>query len=244
MSPDVARAISENARIVIAVMVVASALVAAGVPMLDRSTSLDQFQTDADEADALDYADANFAARTENTTTAQVIVEDDNVLDSETLVAMLEYQEGLHDNETISETLVANDSTRSVANVIGTAAIREDRAEELRDRQQELNETKAALHETLEFLVQNPNASIRPAFESVDANTSVNLTDEDYDYFEDRVQELRAANSVNGSADRESVTNESAGNQTATASDRNGNATTGNATTNETAPNASTNASA
>ncbi|MFQ3295438.1 MAG: putative RND superfamily exporter protein, partial [Natrialbaceae archaeon] len=42
----------------------------------------------------------------------------------------------------------------------------------------------------------------------------------------------------------ESVTNESAGNQTATASDRNGNATTGNATTNETAPNASTNASA
>jgi predicted RND superfamily exporter protein len=237
MSPDVARAISENARIVIVVMVVASAVVAGGVPMLDRSTSLDQFQTDADEADALDYADANFSAGPENTTTAQVIVEDDNVLDSETLVAMLEYQERLHDNGTISATLVENDSTRSVANVIATAAIREDRAEELRERQQELNETKSALHGTLESLVTTPNASIRPAFESVDANTSVNLTEEDYDIFEDRVQELRAANSPNGTVDRGNATNATAGNRTVNASDRNG-------PSNATARNASTNASA
>ncbi|MFT4890194.1 MAG: hydrophobe/amphiphile efflux-3 (HAE3) family protein [Halobacteriales archaeon] len=246
MSPDVARAISENARIVIAVMVVASAVVAAGVPMLDRSTSLDQFQTDAEEADALDYADANFSTGSANTTTAQVIVEDENVLDRETLVAMLEYQERLQNNETISDTLVENDSTRSVANVVATAAIREDRVEALRDRQQDLNETKAALHETLEYLVKTPNASIRPAFDSVDANTSVNLTDEDYDYFEDRVEKLRAANSANASANRGNATNATAGNATANASaeNRSVNATAPNASTNVTAGNETRNASA
>ncbi|MEF8975484.1 MAG: MMPL family transporter, partial [Halapricum sp.] len=193
MTSDIAKTIADNARIVIAIMLVASGVVAGGVTMLDRSTSLDQFQTDADEADALDYADANFSAGTENATRAQVIVEDDDVLDRETLVAMLEYEQALQDNETVNETLAANDSTASVGQVLATASIREDRAEDLQERQRELNETQARLHETLEALGANPNESIRPAFESVDANTSVNLTEEDYELFENRVRELRTA---------------------------------------------------
>lgn len=67
---DVSGLITDNARIVIAVMLLASALVAAGIPMVERSTSLDQFQTDADEADALDYSDANFSTGTANTTSS------------------------------------------------------------------------------------------------------------------------------------------------------------------------------
>jgi len=117
---DVSEWITDNARLVIAVMVVASAVVAAGVPMVDRSTSLDQFQTDADEADALDYVDANFSIGSTDTTSAQVIVRDDNVLDKETLVSILEYERALRTNETVNGTLVENDSTRSVANLVAT----------------------------------------------------------------------------------------------------------------------------
>ncbi|QSG14789.1 putative exporter of the RND superfamily [Halapricum desulfuricans] len=216
MTGDIAETIADNARIVIAVMLVASVIVGSGVTMLDRSTSLDQFQTDADEADALDYTDANFSSGPENATRAQVIVQDEDVLDRETLVAMLEYEQSIRTNETIDGTLADEDPTASVAQVLATASIREDRVEDLQDRQRELDETKAALHGALESLVSNPNRSVRPAFESVDANSSVNLTEEDYDLFNDTVTERRGANAnasidgVNGT-DTSDSTNETDG---------------------------------
>jgi hydrophobe/amphiphile efflux-3 (HAE3) family protein len=191
---DVSEWITDNARLVIAVMVVASAVVAAGVPMVDRSTSLDQFQTDADEADALDYVDANFSSGSTDTTSAQIIVRDDNVLDKETLVSILEYERALRTNETVNGTLVENDSTRSVANLVATTPIREDRAAELQTRERELTRTETSLAEALDSLESNPNASVRPAFEAVDANTSVNLTEADYRLFADAVEERRAQN--------------------------------------------------
>ncbi|WP_302080765.1 efflux RND transporter permease subunit [Salinibaculum rarum] len=157
--------------------------------MIDRSTSLDQFQTDADEADALDYVAANFSSGTTDTTSAQVIVQDDNVLDKETLVSMLDYQRALQTNDTVNETLIENDSTRSVANLVATAAVRNQRAAELQTRERELARTEASLIETLETLESNPNASVCPAFEAVDANTAVNLTEADYTLFEAAVEE-------------------------------------------------------
>jgi len=122
MMPDVGSGIAEHARLVIAVMVLATVVVGAGIPMVDRSTSLDQFQTDAPEADALDYVNANFSAGDADTTTAQVIVRDDNVLDKETLLATLSYQQRLQEDELIGDTLVEDGGTRSVANLVGTAA--------------------------------------------------------------------------------------------------------------------------
>ncbi|WP_254766016.1 MMPL family transporter [Salinilacihabitans rarus] len=189
--------ISANARLVVAVMVVVSAAVAAGVPMVERSTSLDQFQTDAAEADALDYADENFSSETANTTSAQVLVRDDDVLDKGTLVSMLEYERALRTNETVDGTLVENDSIRSVANLVATAAIRDERAGELRTRERELASTEAALADALDSLGRNPNASVRPAFAAVDANTSVNLTAEEYALFADAVEERRGATDEN-----------------------------------------------
>jgi len=50
------------------------------------------------------------------------------------------------------------------------------------------------LAEALDSLENNPNASVRPAFEAVDANTSVNLTEADYRLFADAVEERRAQN--------------------------------------------------
>ncbi|WP_254523719.1 MMPL family transporter [Natrinema caseinilyticum] len=199
---DTSEWITDNARLVIAVMLIASAIVAAGVPMVDRSTSLDQFQTDADEAGALDYVDANFSSGTTDTTSAQVIVQDDDVLDKETLVSMLEYERALQTNETINETLVENDSTQSVANLVATATIRDDRATALQTREHELARTEAELAGTLNSLASNPNASVRSAFDAVDANTSVTLTEEDYALFADAVEERRESTDRNATTDR------------------------------------------
>ncbi|WP_232702499.1 MMPL family transporter [Halobacterium wangiae] len=193
MIPDVPGAITENARVVVAVMLVASAVVAAGIPMVERSTSLDQFQTDAEEADALDYADANFSRGEGDRTTAQVVVRDDDVLDRETLVATLEYEQALREDETVADTLVENDSTRSAANLVATTAVREERAGELRTRQVALDQTSAALDDALTSLADSPNASVRPAFDAVDENTSVTLTDADYALFVRSVEERRSA---------------------------------------------------
>ncbi|NHX37779.1 MMPL family transporter [Halolamina sp. R1-12] len=176
--------------------------------MVDRSTSLDQFQTDADEADALEYVDANFSRGTTDTTSAQVIVRDDDVLDKGTLVSILEYERALQTNETVNETLVENDSTRSVANVVATAAIREDRAAELQTRERELARTEAHLAEALDSLESNPNASVRPAFDAVDANTSVGLTEEDYTLFAAAVEERRESTDDNETTPTATAQNE------------------------------------
>ncbi|WP_254533398.1 efflux RND transporter permease subunit [Natrinema gelatinilyticum] len=205
---DMSEWITNNARLVVAVMIIVSAVVAAGIPMVERSTSLDQFQTDADEADALEYADENFSSGTTDTTSAQVIVKDDDVLDTETLISMLEYERALRTNETVNETLVENDSVRSVANLVATAAIRDERAGELQTRERELAGTEAALADALDSLADDQNASIRSAFEAVDAKTSVNLTEEDYELFADAVENRR------GETDGNTTTN---GNTTATA---------------------------
>jgi hydrophobe/amphiphile efflux-3 (HAE3) family protein len=183
--------ITANARTVIAVMLVASAVAAAGVPMVDRSTSLDQFQTGADEADALEYTEENFSTGRANTTSAQVVVRDDDVLDGETLVSILEYQQALRTNGTVDDTLVENDSTRSVANLVAVTSIRAERAEELRTRERELARTETALDDALGSLAGNPDASVRPTFDAVDANTSVNLTDDQYARFAEAVEQRR-----------------------------------------------------
>ncbi|WP_247730182.1 efflux RND transporter permease subunit [Halovivax limisalsi] len=128
MTTGIAGFLADNARLVVAIMLVASAVVGAGVPMVERSTSLDQFQADAAATDAADYVDANFSADGSKTTMAQIVVQDENVLDRETLVATLEYERALRDDETVVE-------TRSVATLVATAAIRDerDRANATRD---------------------------------------------------------------------------------------------------------------
>jgi hydrophobe/amphiphile efflux-3 (HAE3) family protein len=214
MTSGISEQITENARLVIAVMLIASAVIVAGIPMVERSTSLDQFQTDADEADALDYSEGNFSAGTTNTTSAQIIVQDDDVLDKETLVSILEYEQTVRNNETVNDTLVENDPTRSVANLIATTAFRDDQAEELRTRERELAETESTFDATLDSLARNPNASIRPAFEDVNANTSINLTETEYALFTNAVEERRAATDENATTDGQNGTGDGDGNVT------------------------------
>ncbi|PTD93490.1 Patched family protein [archaeon SCG-AAA382B04] len=159
--------------------------------MVERSTSLDQFQTDAEEVDALDYVETNFSTGTANTTKAQIIIRDENVLDQETLVSILEYEKTLRENETVNETLIENNSIQSVANLIATTSIRNEKIKNIQKTQEKLNETKRSIKTGFHLLIQNPKKSIQQVFEEIKTNTSYNLTQSDYLIFKQAVSNLR-----------------------------------------------------
>lgn len=185
--------ITDHSRAVVAFLLVVSVVLGAGVGAVERSAGVGQFQSDTAESDALEYVDSTFSSGGANTTTAQVIVTDENVLDRATLLSMLEYQQALGDDASINGTLAGTDATASVANVVATVSITEHRAADLRARQAELNATSAALEDALETLASQPNASVRSAFDSVAADSSVALTEADYRVFEAAARQLRGA---------------------------------------------------
>ena len=206
-------AVLSHSRIAIVVMLALTAVIGAGAPMVDQASSLDQFQSDTVEAEKLDYVDQNFAG-TANTTTVQIVVRGDDVLSRESLIAMLEYQQNLRQDEQIRGTLTGEDSTVGVPNAVATAAITQERAQELQaaveefesaksdfednetaveQRGRELNATADDLQAALDVLRANPDASVEAQFEEVRANTSVELDDEDFATFREAAKQVREA---------------------------------------------------
>jgi len=206
----------DRSRIVIVAMLLLTVVVGSGAPMVDQSSSLDQFQTDSPEAEKLDFIESNFSTGADNTTTVQVIVRDDDVLDKGSLVGLLDYQQQLRDNETVNGTLADDQSMTSIANVLGTAAIQQEEGQDVQTVAAELqtlnqsvaeerqaitarNETLAAtgsvLRQQLQYLQQNRNASIDAAFADVRANTTVELNETDAATFRRAAQQLRNATS-------------------------------------------------
>ncbi|WP_340101363.1 MMPL family transporter [Salinibaculum salinum] len=192
LADKLAGAVTGYTRIAIVVMLLLTVLVGAGAPMVESSSSLDQFQTESDESEKLDYVQNNFTAD-DNTTTAQVIVRGDNVLTKQSLLSILDYQQRLEANATVNETLVENDSSSSIANAVARTAIAQEEAAALERRQQTLNDTSQQLRGALTTLLQNPNRSAQAEFDRVRANTSVEFTDEDAQTFERATTELRQA---------------------------------------------------
>lgn len=190
MSRGVAAAITEHSRLVVAVLLVATLVVGAGVPMVERDTSLDQFQTDTVEADAQDYVEANLERENGNGSISQVVVSGENVLAKDSLLATLDYQVALRANATVNDSLDGPDATRSVATAVATTAYADEERAALDARERELNETSRALREALADLERNPNASVRAAYDAVAANASANLTG-DYATFADAAATVR-----------------------------------------------------
>jgi len=205
----VADLVTDHSRAVIAVMLVLTLAVAAGAPMVDQSSSLDQFQSESDESEKLDYIDRNFQSGEENTTSAQVIVRGDNVLSRSALLETIAYEQALYDNETIAPTLAGDDAASGVANIVAIAAIQMEQGEEVQslateleteraaieERRTALNDTADALRAELTYLRQNPDADPQASFESVSANSSVDLDDEDAQTFAGAAEALRSAES-------------------------------------------------
>ncbi|MEF8784874.1 MAG: MMPL family transporter [Haloarculaceae archaeon] len=192
LADKLAAAVTGYTRIAIVVMLLLTVLVGAGAPMVESSSSLDQFQTESDESEKLDYVQQNFTAD-DNTTTAQVIVRGDNVLTKQSLLSILDFQQRLEANATVNETLVENDSSSSIANAVARTAIAQEEAAALERRQRTLNDTSQQLRGALTTLLQTPNRSAQAAFDRVRANTSVEFTDEDAQTFEQAATELRQA---------------------------------------------------
>jgi len=134
LAERLAGAVTEHSKLAIAVMVVLTVLVGAGAPMVESSSSLDQFQTESEESEKLDYIQANFSTGDENTTTAQIIVRGDNVLSRDSLIGTLRFEQALYANSTVNSTLVENDSISGIANAVARTAIAQEEAAALQRR--------------------------------------------------------------------------------------------------------------
>ncbi|MFA9426311.1 MMPL family transporter [Natronorubrum sp. A-ect3] len=138
--------VTRHSRVVILALLLTTALMGAGVSMVDDESSLEQFETDSPEAEALEDIDERFAAEgDENTTSVQLIARGDGVLTQESLVSSLEFQEEIHANESINATLVENDSITGVENLVAITAITNEQVAEIEAQSAELEQREADL---------------------------------------------------------------------------------------------------
>ncbi|MDQ2049511.1 MMPL family transporter [Natronolimnohabitans sp. A-GB9] len=155
----VADVVAGRSRIVIVVLLLTTALVGAGMPMVDDDSSLDQFESESPEAEALEDVDDRFVVEEdENTTTVQLIARGDNVLTQESLVGSLEFQQEINANESVTDTLVEDDPITGVENIVAITAITEAEVDEIEAEAEELEEEQAELEAEAEELEERGEA--------------------------------------------------------------------------------------
>jgi predicted RND superfamily exporter protein len=182
--------ITERRRAVIAVMLVTTLVLSGGVAALEQSSSLDQFKSDGPETDRLEYAEEHFGAEGD-TTTAQLFVRDDNVLSKGSLIATLELQRDIREDETVEPTL-ADDAVDDLSTVAATAAIREERAEALEDREERLEEDRVEVEGTAEELVDvlDEARELQTEYDELNAAHEAGEVDDDaYEVEAERIDE-------------------------------------------------------
>ncbi|WP_170977429.1 MMPL family transporter [Halorussus salinisoli] len=178
---DLFEAVTEHSRIVIAVLLVLTVLVGAGAPMVDQSSSLDQFQSDSTAAEKLDYVETNFASGQQNTTTVQLIVRGDNVLSKKALTQTLQLQQNLQNNRTVNETLSDDTPTAGVANIVATTALRQEQVADLRKSGAELQQRRQSLDESRAELQQRGQELNETAAQLSDALNRTRAIQAEYD---------------------------------------------------------------
>ncbi|MFC7238095.1 MMPL family transporter [Saliphagus sp. GCM10025317] len=200
-------AITTHARFVLVGCLLATLLFGAGIPALETDTTLEQFRTDTPESEALEYADRRFEERGENTTTVHVVVTDENALERESLLEGLRFQQSLRQDEAIGPTLVENDSTIGVENVVATAIIRLEQADELDDRADDLETRVSHLEERIDGLASALErvGSLQADYEALnDSYAAGEVSDEEYDRRAAAIEADLDATVSNATADLES----------------------------------------
>ncbi|MFP8888714.1 MMPL family transporter [Natrialbaceae archaeon A-CW2] len=203
---DVASGIVTHAKIIVAIGLVLTLVLGAGLPGLETDTRLEQFETAAPEGDAFEYAERSFDERDENTTTVQVIWraegeaiggQTDNALTRESLLEGLYFQRDLHEDETIGPTLVEETPTVGVENVLATAIIRLEEAalieEEATEFERELEAVETQIR-SLEGSLEEI-AALQAEYETLnDSYEAGDIDDETYDEqasaYETRIQSV------------------------------------------------------
>ncbi|RQG97794.1 efflux RND transporter permease subunit [Natrarchaeobius chitinivorans] len=147
--------VTSHSRIVLVALLLTTALIGTGMSMVDDDSSLEQFESDSPEGDAMEEIDERFGVDDEEgTTSVQVITRGDgeNVLTRESLLESLEFQEEIRANESVNETLVEDDAITGVENVVAITAITNEQIDELEELGDDLEERETELNETSEEL--------------------------------------------------------------------------------------------
>jgi predicted RND superfamily exporter protein len=109
------------------VFVVVFALVIAasvGVVVLEEESGFGDVSLGTDEEADLEYVQSNFAAESSDREVAQVVVQEENVFEKETLIRTLELQQSIRSHPSVEPTLAEERETAGIANVLATAAYR------------------------------------------------------------------------------------------------------------------------
>ncbi|WP_227379739.1 MMPL family transporter [Haladaptatus halobius] len=140
--------IIKHSRLLIVALLVFSLILGSGASMVDQSSSLDSFQSDSSQAaKAQSYINENFSTDSNNTTSVQVIVRDNNTLSKESLHNQIKLQRKLRNNRTINKTLTDETPTVGIANVLATTIFQLDKAEEVKSRAENVQQRRENLTE-------------------------------------------------------------------------------------------------
>ncbi|MFC4245576.1 MMPL family transporter [Natribaculum luteum] len=227
-----AAAVTTRTRLVLAAFVLVTVLLGSGVTALEVDSSLEQFESESPEARALEYVEQNFSTG-RNETRVQVVVEGEDVLSRESLLASLEFQRAIRDDESIDATLADETPIVGVENVVATGVIREERAAKLETqaadlerRGEELNATGNRLETALdraeklqreyervnesyaagtvsEREYERRAAEIEAGFERARENATAPLDDAQTDRFEQAMAQIRRVEAERVATERE-----------------------------------------
>lgn len=182
----------DNRRVVIVLLLVVTGFFAVGASTIDETTELDAFQTESDESDALAYIQQNFSVE-DNTTSMQLVVQDEDVLDHATMDEVLAFQQDLKANETVNGTLADEDPFTSVANLIAKSELQREHAAEIDAKHADIVATEQALGSALDQVQDDPETAPAVAFEQANEASPLNLTDRHRERFTEAAQTVQTA---------------------------------------------------
>ena len=129
----IADVMTTYSKTIILVLLLATALIGAGVPMVEQDSDTGQFETESDAAQAQSYIRDNFiTGDAENRTTVQLIQRgnDRNVLSQAALIDSLELQQEIQGSESIGPTLAEERPIFGVANVLAQTQLQRQARQE------------------------------------------------------------------------------------------------------------------
>ncbi len=185
LATRIADGVSSHSRTVLVVLLLTTAFIGTGMSMVDDDSSLEQFESDSPEGEALEDIDEAFGADDqENTTSVQLITRGDgngeNVLRQASLIESLEFQQQIKANESINETLVDDEPITGVENFVALAAITEDEADELEAEGDELEAREQALENQTDELERGIDESVAIQREVERVTLQYDETDPEY----------------------------------------------------------------
>ncbi|OAQ53876.1 hypothetical protein HTG_06305 [Natrinema mahii] len=120
--------VTAHSKAIIAVVLIATLLVASGAGSVDSELTIANFESDSTEAEKYDQLRSDFATEGENTTVVQVVVRDENALSKDSLLEGLTLQRAIADDGEVNATLRDRQPMVGLSNVVATAAVREAEA--------------------------------------------------------------------------------------------------------------------